>query len=385
MRRPDLMRIAGQAVLLLALSAPAGAASLGEASGRVVLGQPLNLRIPVIGYEAASLAANCIGIQPAPGTTADASLASTSARYERGAVILTSRFPVAQPIFSFQVRLECGLGTVREYHLLPELPRIADERLPQPPAALPLAVAESGRGVPSADTRQTVAQATTLRLMSRQRYPGNSRARVDFIRRVAAANPEVFASIAAAYDQPLAPGVALRMPSLPAYPEMALVRPKPAKESRSQGRLVIGTEAPATRKVAELESDIERLASLMNEQVQVQISMAQRLKAMEADAELVKRAFIEQQATNRRLEEQLRELREEQRRSSYIQILLMILLSGFAVAAVLMWRGRSRVRAPLDAEIYYRSAPAAPAAPASRPPAKKDDLESIFDDLLRPK
>jgi hypothetical protein len=45
--------------------------------------------------------------------------------------------------------------------------------------------------------------------------------------------------------------------------------------SRGKGRLVIGTEAPATRNVAELESDIERLASLMNDQVLVQIDPVQ--------------------------------------------------------------------------------------------------------------
>lgn len=377
-----LTHAACQVVLLLPMlfSAPAGAASLGEPGGRVVLGQPLSLRIPVIDYEAASLAANCIRIQAAPGTAADVSLASASARFERGAVIVTSRFPVAQPILSFQVRLDCGLGTTREYHLLPELPRIAEERAPQPAPSLPHVTPESARGGQPADARQTVAQATTLRLMSRQRFPGNSRARVDFIRRVAAANPEVFASIAAAYDQPLAPGLALRMPQLPTYPEKAPPRPKLPEVSRGKGRLVIGTEAPATRKVAELESDIERLASLMNEQVQVQIGMVQRLKAMEADAELVKRAFVEQQATNRRLEEQLRELREEQRRASYIQIVLMILLSGFALAVVLMWRGRTKASPPLDAEISYRPAPA-----AYKPPAKKDELQSIFDDLLPPK
>jgi hypothetical protein len=170
------------------------------------------------------------------------------------------------------------------------------------------------------------------------------------------------------------------MPQLPTYPEKAPPRPKLPEVSRGKGRLVIGTEAPATRNVAELESDIERLASLMNDQVLVQIDMAQRLKAMEADVELVKRAFVEQQATNRRLEEQLRELREEQRRASYIQIVLMILLSGFAVAVVLMWRGRSRAGPPLDAEISFRAAPA-----DYKPPAKKDELQSIFDDLLPPK
>jgi hypothetical protein len=207
MKPGALTQAACQAALLLPLlfSAPAGAASLGEPGGRVVLGQPLSLRIPVIDYEAASLAANCIRIQAAPGTAADVSLASASARFERGAVIVTSRFPVAQPILSFQVRLDCGLGTTREYHLLPELPRIAEERAPQPAPSLPHVTPESARGGQPADARQTVAQATTLRLMSRQRYPGNSRARVDFIRRVAAANPEVFASIAVAYDQPLAP------------------------------------------------------------------------------------------------------------------------------------------------------------------------------------
>ncbi|MBI5899742.1 MAG: hypothetical protein HZB40_10995 [Rhodocyclales bacterium] len=383
MKPGTLSRVVCQAVLLLAMSssAPAGAASLGEASGRVVLGQPLSLRIPVIGLEAASLAANCIVVQAAPGTATDAGLTSAVARFEHGAVILTSRFPIAQPILSFQIRLDCGLDTTREYHLLPELPRIADESTPQPVPALPLVAPETPRGAQAADSRQTVAQTTTLRLMSRQRYPGNPRARVDFIRRVGAANPGVFASIEAAYDQPLPPGVELHIPPAPARTEPAPARSRPRDDSRGKGRLVIGTDIPATKKLAELESDLERLVGIMNEQVQVQIAMTQRLKAMEADIELAKQAFIEQQATNRRLEEQLRELREEQRRASYIQIVLMILLSGFAVAAVLMWRGRAKASPSLDLAITYRSTPAVQKAPAR----KDDELQSIFDDLLPPK
>ncbi len=53
---------------------------------------------------------------------------------------------------------------------------------------------------------------TTLRVISRGYYPESGTVRSRFIRRVAAANPEIFPSIRKAFDQPLAAGVRLRIP-----------------------------------------------------------------------------------------------------------------------------------------------------------------------------
>lgn len=112
--------------------------------------------------------------------------------------------------------------------------------------------------------------------------------------------------------------------------------------------------------------------------------MAERLARMEAEVEQTKRAFAAQQAANQRLEAELRELREEQRRSSYIQLVMAILLGAAGVAAFLLWRSQVRAREQSLLSITM-AAPAPPAKPVPAPaPAPKVELPSLFDDLLPP-
>ena len=106
-----------------------------------------------------------------------------------------------------------------------------------------------------------------------------------------------------------------------------------------------------------------------------------RLAKMEAEVEQTKQAFVAQQAANRRMEAEIRELREEQRRSSYIQLVMAILLGGAGVAAFLLWRGQIRARERADLNVAFAT-PAPRAQPAPPPQA---ELQSIFDDLLPPK
>jgi hypothetical protein len=238
-----------------------------------------------------------------------------------------------------------------------------------------------------------VGEPTTLRLLSRQRYPDDSRARVAFIRRVAAANPEVFPSLARAYDQPLAPGLSLRIPAAapqagrePGARPPPRVRPEPARAPRaSQDKLVVGAGAAANRRIDELESDFERLVGLMNDQVLIQMDMARRLTAMEADVAATKRALLAQQAENQKLAAELRELRAEQERSGYIQLVLGILLLGVAIGGFLLWRENSLAKARAVAQAAELSALAASAAPAAaRTKTAKIEMPSPFDDLLPP-
>lgn len=85
-----------------------------------------------------------------------------------------------------------------------------------PPAAAPAAAAPAGAN--AASPGLVLAKATTLRMLSREYFPHSGSARTQFIRRVAAANPKVFASVEAAFDQRLPAGQSLVIPGgIPAH------------------------------------------------------------------------------------------------------------------------------------------------------------------------
>ncbi len=396
----SLKRIISLAAALAMLPGYAHALGLGDVSGRAVLGQPIALSVPLLGEDVAGLRADCVTLQASAEIPSDGWVEGATLRIERDRLRITTRRPVAQPLIGFRLTVACGFSLSREYQVLPQLPQLppdspqlAPQEAAEPAVAIP-ARPDSPVAVPASGGGDfVVGEPTTLRLMSRQRYPDNSRARVAFIRRVAAANPAIFPSLARAYDQALAPGLGLRIPE--AAPKARLdpgAKPPPSKPARapraSQDKLVVGAGAgaAANRRMDELESDFERVVGLMNDQVLIQMDMARRLSSMEADVAAIKRALLAQQAESQKLAAELRELRAEQERSGYIQLVLGILLLGVTVGGFLLWRENSRARAKamaLETEVTHPAlAPAAPVAAKAKP--AEVEMPSLFDDLLPP-
>lgn len=133
---------------------------------------------------------------------------------------------------------------------------------------------------------------------------------------------------------------------------------------------------------------MDRLIDVMNEQMKVQISMAERLQRLESEIETAKRNVMLQQTVNRKLEDDIRQLRDSQTQASYIQLVLAILLGGFAGAAVLLWKGKQSGRDLIDDQLPDRRATATSVPtikPQPKPPAKPVQLQSVFDDLLPPR
>lgn len=380
------------ACLLAAIPQLAFALSLGEASGRVILGQTPSIRIPLEGTDLPGLRADCVKLLPVPGDLPDNRVKSGLLRLEGSHLLISSPLAISQPVVSFRIRVDCGWNLTKDFQLLTEppvaSPAPAEAEVPPP---VPAVVREAPRRAPAAADFQ-VEQPTTLRMMSRQRFPTDSAARVAFIRRIAAANPALFPSIRAAFDQHLPAGTALRMPPEPpprtaaADAPVPPVAPKPRKAAppkpATKGRLIIGPDALPSRSNDALAADLDRLVEIANDQIRIQITMAERLARMESEVEQTKLAFAAQQAANRRLEAELRELREEQRRSSYIQLVMAILLGGAGVAAFLFWRGQVRARERAELNVSF-AAPAPAPTKSAIPP--KAELDTLFDDLLRPK
>lgn len=368
------------------------ALGLGEVQGNTQIGQPLSIQIPLLGSESRRVEANCVSLLPlaADGGVERAlvsSRVSVVSSPASASLLIASRERLSQPVIGFQIRIGCGFQLTRDYQLLPGPPGSVISPAPAPVVAP--AAADAG-------DEQLIERPTTLRLLSRQRYPGDSSARVRFIHRVAKANPELFTDVDEAFDQSLAAGTRLRLPqnlapatsraTPPAQQKLSLPRAASAP-GKGGGRLIIGasTSLPAPT-TAEIEAGMDRLIDVMNEQMKVQISMAERLQRLESEIETAKRNVMMQQATNRKLEDDIRQLRDGQTQASYIQLVLAILLGGFAGAAMLLWKGKQSGRDSIDDQWRDRRPTATPASkPQPKPPAKPVQLQSVFDDLLPPR
>ena len=351
-------------LLSCALPVTAFALTLGEPSGQAVIGRTLAITVPMSGTDASRVGADCVRILPADGAYSDASLKSPLVRVENDSVIITTARAIYEPVLSFRLRVECGFQFERDYVLLPSPPEsVTSATVPGQTAVIPATAPTQTPPIPPAIPRApaqppvpdyVLPEQTTLRLMSRKRYPLDSRARVTFIHRVAAANPEEFDSVEAAFDKPLMAGVQLRFPAnlprqestaVPVSPRpvvQATVKATPRERAKSagKGRLIIGADVPTDKTVAELEANVDRLVNTMNDQLLIQTSMTERLKVLEAEFVQARQTAAMLKSVNQRLESDVRDLREEQTRNSYIQLVLAILLGGFAVATFLLWRGR---------------------------------------------
>lgn len=354
-----------------AVPVTAFALSLGEPSGQAVIGRPLALKVPLGGGDAARLTADCVRILPVTHEASNAGLKSALVWIENGSIIITTGRALYDPVLSFRLRVDCGFQIERDYLLLPSPPESVmpetaptQTRVSPPPepgmaaiaptqAPLILQATPPQPAQPTSGRDFVVPEQTTLRLMSRKRYPTDPRARVAFIRRVAAANPDKFDSTEVAFDKPLTAGAQLRLPEdLPRQRPAAAsaVAPGPAVKlaprerarSAGKGRLIIGSDTPSDKSVTELKADVDRLVKAMGDQVRIQDSMTERLKVLTEEASQAKQTAALLKTVNERIETDIRELREEQKHNSYIQLALAILVGGFAVTSFLLWRDRER-------------------------------------------
>lgn len=379
------------------------ALGLGEVEGRAVIGQRLNIAIPILGDLDRSAQTDCATVLPGSD---DDGRDRIRIRVEGDRIHLSTSLGLTQPVLQFRIRVGCDSSFERSFVVLAEPPgtpvavsllradtalREAVDMPPVVPQRAPLA---------SAQRAIVLASSTSLRMLSRQRYPGDSSARVRFIRQLAAANPELFASEEAAFDQRLAAGTRLlRPPDLPALPRAGAVaarsgpgsgatrsapaaplaggRPERATGA-GRGRLIVGSaglSAAAGPSAAELNESIDRLVEVMNQQILVQIAMTERVKAVETELAELKRQVAAEKVRTAKLESDLKAQREAVERSGTIQLLLAILLGGLGGAWTLSWISRRRESAAVIPLAAVSPAP----TPESRQPAPP--MPSVFDNM----
>lgn len=393
-RAAAIMRwLAGLVALFCCASA--FALGLGEVEGRAVIGRPLQISIPILGV-ATDFAGDVCPVL-LPDGDGDG-IRGIRLRVAGGRVHLSTAWALTQPILQFGLRLGCSGFVERSFMVLPEPPQSTDAvRDTDRPSLTPPATGDSSlprraATLASADSGLELASATSLRMLSRQRYPRDSRLRVQFIRHVAAANPDLFASEQAAFDQRLAAGTRLVIPAgLPAPHASPAVRkqaaapvslPRAGGNDNARGRLIVGAAGLSDKlepSQAELNESIDRLISVMNQQIEVQMAQTQRIKAVEAELVELKRQALVEQHRAKELESQLKSARDQVDRGEMIQLVLVILLGGLCGAWGLQWLARRKAtRADLAPPAAVSPAltfePARPAAP----------IASVFEDLFEP-
>lgn len=406
------MRYSLPVLATLFCTAPVFALGLGEIEGRAVIGRPLQVAIPILGSSGDPRQTACASLLPEGD---DEGQGSIRIKVEGDRLRLSTAQALYQPVLQFRIRLGCSGAFERSYVILADPAKheapgpSGQSQIPAPiageaPSALPQAASEA-----PGQRSIVLMSATSLRMLSRQRYPDDSAIRVNFIRRVAAANPELFASEDAAFDQRLAAGTRLLLPpGLPAprQAESAATQPgagsgtgatrreasapsgsaKPKQES-GRGRLIVGAaglsaaNGPST---AELNESIDRLIEVMNQQIMVQIAMTERIKAVEADlAELKRQAAAERQRAAQ-LESELKTVRESVERKDTIQLLLLILLAGMVGAWLLGWMSRRKAGAAALSVAVSPAPTFATGARAQPVPSAFADLADQREDILAP-
>lgn len=229
------------ACLLAGLVPPAYPLGLQGAVGEVVLGRAVELTIPLRVGPDERLDAACFRAEmPAVPSDPDYVLRQPRLRLEQGGgqarLIVASADPWQHPVLEFRILATCGGADVaRDYVLLPRVPVASDSEsaqavgVPQPVTAMPLpalpppkawpvkptpaAAATTATAAEASAETLTLAHATHLNALARQRYPHDRAARDEFRRLLAELNLELFVGKGPVGAVPLPAGTILRWPS----------------------------------------------------------------------------------------------------------------------------------------------------------------------------
>jgi pilus assembly protein FimV len=366
------------------LPATGYALGLGGIVGESILGEALQLEVPLTGTLDGALDNNCVSLRrPADPIDPEYFPRDMVARVDKQSgslrLLLTTRSAIRQPLLQFGVSITCGYNLSRDY-LIAVSPR---ERAPatQPDAqpgtqAVARAVA-SPQGPTSihAATPDGVAgksivldREMTLEQLARQRFPGPLR-QERFMRWVVEANPQYFANAGDLRQYRLATGTQLLIPdgvpprragdhqngSSPldqigkaAAPKTAVAdattKPKATAKAvakRGQDRLVVGSGG-GVKDYKEAVALVQRLTGMMEQQVTAQAANEERIRQLEAGAADLKNRIAQVEADARQREAQIeaqlqaaKQAQDELAERAWWQVAVAVLVGGALGAALL--------------------------------------------------
>lgn len=310
------------------------ALGLGALHGEAYLGEPLRVEIQLVGDSTTPLGRDCVSLQRPEQTPDDGSFPrNMTARIEPRAggqaIVLSTPTSVAMPILEFRVALRCGFNVSREYSLLP-LPKnenakaAAPEPAPQPAPASPVSSKPAAK-LPSRATRipdgiesvtYTVTADMTLEQLAELNFRNQPMRRARFKRWVIEANPGLDATSRLNKGQEVAipAGIPPRRPGDRQDPvtgeflnairdeapgKVVATHPAPAATARtptdpatpasggtkaaSKDQLKIGGEnkPPSFRNMKEAAQIIDRLNTLLEQQLAATVSAEDKLGKLE--------------------------------------------------------------------------------------------------------
>lgn len=171
-------------------SAHVSAAGLGNAAGTVVMGERLQLEIPLI--EPGSSSIDCYRLQANPhGSDPDYFPRRTEIAIKPGADGKPARLVIAgplinQPVVEFQVAITCDAYVARNYVLFSAPGRELNYAPAVPPVALPVAATPAVPRTGASGQKDRLGP--SLEQMAGSRYPGEVKKRAEFKRRMREAN-----------------------------------------------------------------------------------------------------------------------------------------------------------------------------------------------------
>ena len=348
------MRQTWTGCILLLTALGSSAATLGRHSGAAVIGQPLDIRVQVLLAPGEDLATQCLNADVFYGDTQVAAnqVRSTPQKAEpESSVRIQSRQPINEPIVTLYVRAGCGTAFTRRFVLLAD-PLNEPIGAAAPAPALPAAVAQAAPATPGADTATGSAA------------PRSPAAAPPATRPVAkpAAKPS-------AATPPRTSSVVRRPPAAPAAAPRLQLDPI---------ELDAGIERDPTLRLSPLllsepsaSEDARAAAGLLwkslNAPPEDILRDAQKLAALEAEAEQLRKAGAQSQNSIGELTAQLNEARDQRYRNWLVYLLGALLL--LALLALLMASRRRPAQAGSDASRAWWSA--APEDKVVPEPARK--------------
>lgn len=396
----------------------AQALGLGRLAGEAVIGDSLQLTVPLTGSIDRPLDQECLTLaRPAVYLEAEYFPRDLKARIEtrEGSrqVVLATASALRQPLVEFRINIGCGYNLYRDY-LLMASPRKESKSAPQAAAmgspvpapatapAPPPAAKSLPDGIPG--RRIVLDRDQSLRDLARQHFPGPLR-QERFMRWVAEANPGLFAGIADRNGRRLAAGQELVIPVgvPPRRPEdnrttdnqpppatqatpqaataaMAADVPAASRSPRQNDRLVIGGDGGAPTSLAEARDMVDKLTTLMERQTAVQAASDERIRSLEAALAELAGTVAQVEAGARQREARWQAQWEEQRRLltarpdlGWLQLFLAIVVGG-AIGAGLLQAARLLAA--------RRPQPPFPETIAADSPRPGGDLPVAWDELL---
>lgn len=336
------MRQTWTGCILLLTALGSSAATLGRHSGAAVIGQPLDIRVQVLLAPGEDLATQCLNADVFYGDTQVAPnlVRSTPQKAEaESSVRIQSRQPINEPIVTLYVRAGCGTAFTRRFVLLADpLNEPVGAAAPAPvvpPAVVPAAPAPSGADAAtgSAPPRSPAVTAPATRPAAKPAAkPG------------AATPPPRSSSVVR--RPPAAPAAAPRLQLDPIELDAGIERDPTLRLSPLL--LSEPTTSEDTRAAAGL------LWKALNAPPEDILRDAQKLAALEAEAEQLRKAGAQSQNSIGELTAQLNEARDQRYRNWLVYLLGALLL--LALLALLMASRRRPAQAGSDASRAWWSA-----------------------------